>query len=447
MVKKLQVIISICCICLLCLSACSNSDEDITPKVNLSDDLEEVGHVHIIDDADTELIDAYTYLTTGRLEEAVAAFTMAKSSSSTPNFMLEAGIGKVFFEMGDYISAQQAFEAAFAIDQNRDDVLYYLGEAYTRTDDYTNSTNVYLMLYERNPNDDIVFDKLQNSMRRNRDYNGLLLLYEKLIESADAEDEATVNTSAGKLIEAALLKQDHSLIKSLITRFQDIDAGPAMELGYSAYLLLMQGEAEAVQELLFDHANNKAMNIPYSIYFGHFNDYGEYEGSGILIGNDRLYFGGFSNNNPNGIGTGFNASTKEWDGHVMRMTQNETRRIEADWKDGAPEGNVLIIDEYFRYEGDVLYHYWKGVMTITIVDGLAQGEVWNEEHYEDVGRRQRPTVTYIKHVMEGGRSVPFEVATGRETVVTAYKAWFDNPEANARSTRETRCFCNFVINW
>jgi hypothetical protein len=237
------------------------------------------------------------------------------------------------------------------------------------------------------------------------------------------------------------------LIESLITRFKDFDTGPAMELGYKAYLLLMQGETDAVQELLFSQTNKNAMNIPYSIYFGQFNDYGEYEGSGILIGNNRLYFGGFRNNAPNGTGTGYNASAREWDGPVMRMTQNETRRIEADWRDGAPEGNILITDEYFRYEGDVLYHYWKGVMTITIVDGLAQGEVWNEEHYEDIGRGRRPTVTYIKHVMEDGRPVPFEVATGRGTVVTAYKAWFDDPEGNAVTTRETRCFCNFVINW
>ena len=443
MKKRLVLLIVTCCICLFGFTACYSSDIDELPEQVL---IIEIAYL-TADDVDTALVEAFTLFSAGYYEDAVTAFNDAKSHFGVPNVILEIGLGKALFNMADYEGAKQAFEAARDIDPDREDVLHYLGEIYLRTGDYANAAKMYLYIFRKNHDNDIIFGKLEQSMRRIQDYDGLLLIYEELIESADTDDEVTVNVAAGKLIEAALLIQDYDLVESLIERFYDLDIAPAMKLGFEAYLILLQDDMEAIEELLFDHANHEVMNIPYSVYFGQFNEFGEYDGPGISIGSNRLYFGEFISGNQHGAGTGFTASTRVWEGHVMQMTQNETRLIEADWIYGAPEGNVIITREYFRYEGDALFHYWRGVKNITIVSGLAQGEVWEEEHYENIGRQQRPTVTYIKHFMEDGRSVPFEVTTGRGRVDMAYKAWFDNPERRATSTRETKCFCNFVIDW
>ena len=442
-VKFISAQLLICCICLFGFTACSSSDVDEFPEQALINEIEYL----TADDVDTALVEAFTLFSAGYYEDAVTAFNNAKSHFDVPNIMLEIGLGKAYFYLADYERAKQAFEAALAIDPDRDDVLRYLGEVYLRTGDYANAAMMYLYIFRKNRDDDIIFGKLEQSLRRIQDYDGLLLIYEELIESADTDDEVTVNVAAGKLIEVALLRQDYDLIESLIERFNDFDIAPAMELGFEAYLLLLQDDIEAIEELLFDHANNEVINTPYSVYFGQFNEFGEYEGLGITIGSNRVYFGEFKSGDHNGVGKGFTASTRVWYGQVIQLTQNETRLIEADWKEGAPEGNVIIISEYFRYEGDALFHYWRGVKHITIVNGLAQGELWEEEHYENIGRQQRPVVTYIKHFMEDGRSVPFEVTTGRGLAVMAYKAWFENPQRRATSTREARCFCNFVIDW
>jgi tetratricopeptide (TPR) repeat protein len=454
-IKRIMLVLAASCIC-LCMAACSRSDNNDN---NDNDTKIEEIIVYEVDelsaeDLDTALADAFTFLTAGRFEDAVTFFNDAKTRLDAPNIALEIGLGRASFMMEDYSGAQKAFEAALKIDPTREDIQRYLGEAFLLAGDYADSAIVFRNLFDRNPDDISNFSRLEQSLRSGKDYNGLILLYEERIESADEDDEGfdlLVNTIAVNLIEAAQLIQDYDLLNSLVDRFSDFYIGPAAELGLNALKLLNSGDIDDVRDLLFNQENAEILDIPNHIYFGSFNEYGEYEGEGFTIGASRIYFGEFAANKPNGTGTGYITNSGEWDNDGTMIRYVNTRIIEANWQDGFPGGNIIEVSENFSQtlEG-VMQNYRKTTTTLTMVNGLAQGEHWQETEYRwynRAGRQQGRRVDFVKHVLEDGEPIPFEV-TRRGRTVMAYEAWYNNPDGNTTYVNENECaFCNFDVIW
>ena len=437
MKKSLKQIILLSCITvtLFCLSACSNSTPDVSIK-----------------ESSGILVDAFANLTEGKFENAATAFADFKAKDNTPNLAVEIGMGKAYFGTGDYSNAEKAFEAAYNIDSERADIIHYLGEAQMQTGNYSAAVDTFSLLLGIEPDNKTVLSKLEQSLRKNKDYLGLYKFFEDRVSSA-ADNETEKDYYSSKLVEAVQLTKNDDLIRSTLARFDDTPLGYALDVGYRAYTLLLSGDEESMKKLLFDVDNIEALMQSagrFGCYFGEYNDFGEYNGKGIMIfGSDnrnsvcQIYYGEFINGVPNGTGIGYSGYIYEWNADGKTRLQKSNDFFEADWKDGIPEGNVIRTDEYITYLEGVLEYTSKNVETAFYENRLAQGEVWCAHYYDNPSNDYGSSVSYTKHFALDGEPVPFEVIFNGKTVM-AYEAQYNETKDRVNWVDEEACtWCKF----
>jgi len=436
----------------------SNDDKAAVTDEGVSDDFadenEELTELPASGEENALLVAAFTYLTAGQFTEAINSFSLAKTQIDSPNIFLEIGLGRAYFGNEDYTGAQEAFGAAVKIDPGRTDIQRYLGESELLAGSYGQSAETFRLLLQKEPDDKTLFGKLELSLRRNKDYEELFLLFEERLEALENDDENgadvdgganesdAVDYYAGKLLETAVLLEDDDLIASVIDRFSENEEKSVMRLAYDAYQLLLSGEEDAAKELLFDLENIEALvSWSGSIYLGDYNDYGEYEGTGFSIKNGTVHFGEFKSGNPNGPGTEFFGQIYEWEDGGNAMLQRAGYFIESDWVLGIPDGDVVETIDWVTFSGSTRQNSGKVITTAFYSNGMAQGEVWREERQTYRGRNY---VYYTKHVVEDGFPVPFEVTVNRRTV-TVYEAQ-GTSKNSFRWTRENECNCIFIYD-
>ena len=454
MKKLLVLILAIFALFIMCLSACSSADADndkVDSKKQGAEEVEEITELPSSGDDSAFLVTAYTYLTEGRFDEAIDAFSTAKNQIDAPNILLEIGLGKALFNKEDYEGAQMAFEAAVKLDPGRIDIQRYLGETQMLTGNYEQSSETFRLVLKNEPDDKAIFGKLEKSLRRSNQYEELFQLFEEYLESAieadqekeeEDDDISEVGFYAGKLLEAAFLMGDESLTLSVIERFSDDEFGSLMELGYTAYQSIKSGDEETAKELLFDFDNIQTENYwSGNLYFGEFNDYGEYEGTGFTISYNSVHIGDFKEYVPNGFGISFSGYLYEWDDDGTAMFQKSSNFIESNWVDGIPDGDVVSTDEWATYNGDTLQYSGKSITTAFYSDGMAQGEVWRESQST---YRRRTYTSYTKHVVEDGIPVPFEASIRRRGTTMVYEAFGDSRD-RFNWAYEEECNCEFIF--
>ena len=422
---------------ILCLSACSSSVPDVQ-----------------INEKSSVLVDAFASLTEGDFENAVAEFTNYKSLDSKPNLAVEIGIGKAYFGVGDFANAEIAFESANGIASDKADIIHYLGEAQMKTGHYPAAVETFSLLLEIEPENKTALSKLEQALRSSKDYNGLYTFFENRISAATG-DGTEKEYYESKLIEAVQLTKDDDLIGSVLGRFGDLPLGYALDVGFEAFAFLISGDEESMRELLFDIDTIEALTESagrYGCYFGDFNDFGEYSGMGIMIfGSDdrntisQVYFGEFAHGEPNGAGIGYRGTINEWENNGEKRLQKSNRYIEGEWREGIPEGNVTITNEYVTYLEGVLEHASKAIDTGFYVNRLAQGEYWTANYYDNPNDIYGPSVSYRKHFVVDGRPVPFEISfDGR--MVMAYEAHYDETKDRVYWVNEEACtWCSFGL--
>jgi len=376
----------------------------------------------------------------------------AEADDNKPNLAVEIGMGKAYFGAGDYSNAEKAFEAAYNIDSDRADIIHYLGEAQMQTGNYSAAVETFRLLVEKEPNNKTAWSKLEQSLRKNKDYMGLFRFFEDRIISA-AGNEIEEDYFSSKLIEAVQLTKDDDLIRSTFERFNDTPLGYALDVGYRAYTLFLSDDEESMKALLFDVDNIDALVESagrFGCYFGEDKEYGEPPGKGIMIfGSDnrnsvvQIYFGEFKNGEPNGTGIGYWGYVNEWDVDGKTRLQKSNTFLESDWKDGIPEGNVIKISDNITYVDGNLEYANKNIETGFYINRLAQGEVWTESHYNNPNNTYGSNVSYRKHFVVDGAPVPFEVRIGGRTVM-AYEAHYGNTKNQVNRVNEEACtWCSF----
>jgi len=402
------------------------------------------------------LLDAFEKLTEGRFDEAIAAFSACKEQPGEAGIAIGIGMGKAYFGAGDYQNAVEAFETAYSIDPERNDIIHYIGEAQMRAGDFDASAETFKLLMGNHPNDKAAKGKLEQALRKNKDYSGLHRFYEDRLEEAGGQNSPETNYYSGKLMEAAQLSKDGSLIHSTMERLNALPLGFALETGYKAYGMFVSGEEDAAKALMFDAGNIDALLEAAGengCYFGEFSDAGEYRGKGLIIYGSksvnavcRVYIGEFSGNRPNGEGTGYSGHAGEYtDLEGGKVAFENGTYIEAAWKDGAPDGRVVMIDEYSEHSGGVALYSRKTVETAEYKNRLAQGEVWSETRYRDHEGAQEDSVTITKHVAKNGRPAPFEANIGGRTVM-AYEARYVEAAGDPYEANEEECRkCMFAL--
>ena len=428
------------------MCACSKSD---TANVIFGDDTN--NNVYSI-----ELIEAYEKLTEGKFDEAIEVFSGCKEQAGEPNIAIEIGLGKAYFGAGDYQNAIKTFETACIIDPESYDLPHYLGEAQMMAGDYSASAVTFRLLLGKDPGNKIVIEKIELALRKNKDYAGLYRLYEEIIEGDYEYTNFQIGYYVGKLIEAAQLSKDRSLIISAIEKLKDTPRGYALEVGFKAYEMFISGDEEAARAVIFDADIVEALLESAgrsNCYFGDFSDTGEYEGKGLIIFSSsdisavcQIYYGEFSGNKPNGAGIGYKGSAGEFvalEGGSVVFKDNTY--IEAVWKNGVPDGDVVKTSEYFEYSDDVLQYSRKTIETATYKNRLAQGEVLSENHYYNQNNTQDDNVTIIKHVVTNSRPAPFEVTIDGDTV-KVYEAHYRDLTSEPFEINEEECQnCIFIF--
>lgn len=420
---------------LLVFSACSNSTDDV--KIN---------------ETSLVLVEAFSSLTEGNFENAIAAFTVFKAQENTLNLAVEIGLGKAYFGTGNYASAEKAFELAHSIDPGKADVVHYLGEAQMQTGNYSAAVETFGLLLGIEPDNKNAMSKLEQSLRKNKDYMGLYQFFEDRISSV-VDNETEKDYYSSKLIDAVKLTKDDDLIRSTFERFNDAPIGHALDIGYRAYALFLSGDEESMKMLLFDIDGIEALIESagrFGCYFGEYNDYGDYHGKGIIIfGSEnrnaicQIYFGEFVNGEPNGTGLGYSGYINEWEDNGKTRLQKSRNFYEGEWKNGIPEGNLAITNEYTTYSEGVLEYTGKNIATAFYANRLAQGEVWTEYHHSNPNDTYGPSVSYTKHFVVDGKPVPFEVTVDGRTVM-AYEAHYGETKDRANWANEEECsWCNF----
>jgi len=407
------------------------------------------------------LIDAYQKLTEGRFNEAIEIFSVYRehidnaidnvedNAKNSGNIVLEIGMGKAYFGAGDYMNAVKSFRAAYSIDAGRGDVIHYLGEAQMRSGAYSDSVETFKILLGRDPDNAMVLGKLEQALRKNRDFAGLYLLFLDRLESVDAGNIINKNYCLKVLLEAAQLMKDKDLILQTVGKFKNTPREFAVETGFEAYELFISGNEEAASATIFDARNIDALVESAGrdgLYFGEYDDSGQYHGKGLIIfGSDnrssvcRIYYGGFSRNKPNGAGTGYSGYFQEFrNGAGNSIVNKENNYIESDWIDGVPDGIVVKTYEYLEYSDDVLQYSGKIIETATYADAMAQGEVWSENRENTSGALNKTGISYTKHVVADGQPVPFEVTVRGKTVM-AYEAYYKDPKGVAFDARTEEC--------
>jgi len=423
---------------LICLSACSKP----APEVE-------------INEASMILIDAFANLTEGNYAEALSAFSGCEDNLESQKLVIEIGKGKAYFGIGDYQSAEDAFKIACGIDQDRIDLMQYLGEAQMQAGNYSAAVETFERLLEREHDNITALNKLEQSLRKSNDFNGLYKFFEARMTAISDGDMYEQNYYSGKLLEAARLTKDEGLILSTIDRLKDTPQGYAIKMGYEAYKLFSSGDEDGAKALLF---NAETINSliesagKTGCYFGEISDSGNYQGRGLIIfgsdnrsSNYQIYMGEFADDKPNGAGTGYQGYASEYDDNDGKpMLQYGNNCVEADWTNGTPAGYVIKTNEYKTYSEGVFQWSNKNIETAVYTDGLAQGEVWSEHYYDNPNYEYGTSTSFTKHMVVDGIPVPFEVTVYGETFM-AYEAYYGDSKTNApQYAQEEPCaYCDF----
>ena len=410
---------------LLTLSACSQSVSSVSEQSAL-------------------LVDAYAKLTDGQFEEAIGIFSAYKQQFSKPDIAVEIGIGKAYFGVGDYANAEEAFATACGIDPDRADLIHYLGEAQMNTGDYEAAAETFQKLIDLEPANQSAIGKLEQSLRKDRDYFGLYKYYEDRINSAD--DKTKLDYYSIRLVEAAQLANDDDLVVAAIERLKDEKQYYALSTAIKAYRLLEAGDEEAAKNLLFDVDNIDALMESAGKNSICFVDTGntEYEskGRGVLISGSGniafcpVYIGEISDNKPHGAGVGYEGYINEWENDGRQYTGKTNTYFNTDWKEGVPEGPFTRTYEYSTYQAGKLQYSEKTIFTATYINKLAQGEVWTEYHFQY--STSHTETTFTKHFAKDGLPVPFEVNRNGRTVM-AYEAHYENSKNNTPTVNTEPC--------
>lgn len=408
-----------------------------------------------ISDSSILLMEAYVSLTDGKFEEAIDEFSAYKEKFKSPNLTLEIGMGKAYFGIGDYGNAEIAFERAYKIDATRSDVIHYLGEAQMQTENYKASVETFKKLLEKEPDNQTALSKLERSLIKNKDYYELYKFYEDRIKSIN--DKTKLDYYSYRLIEAAQMTNDDSLLLSAIEKYKDTEQFYAMDVAYKAYKLIISGDEEAAKTLLFDiEIINDLMDSTGQNSFCFVNvdnPTNNYQGRGLMMmgsGNStacKIYVGEFFENKPQGEGIGYSGYISEWESEGKKYLQKSNTYIDAEWKEGHTEGFVTRTDEYTTYQEGNLQYSNKEIVTANYENGLAQGEVWTESHYQNYESGSNYSgVSFIKHFAVDGIPVPFEVIEyGRR--IMAYEAYYGDSKNNSpyADTEDCSRWCQFIL--
>lgn len=441
--KSLLFILVLFCALSLAIAACSSPDDE---------DYDEYNEETVADESSMLMIEAYAFLTAGQFADAIETFYAYTAQGGEQVLLRNIGLGKAYFGIGDYISSIAAFETAVRNEPDRTDILHYLGEAQMRAGLYSDSTETFRRLTEKYTDNQLVFYKLEQSLISDQNHMGLHRFYEERIEFYGIDDEDAV-TYAVRMFKTALLMHDEDLIASALEKFRGTSTGTAFELGYRIYQSVMSGDDEAVNTLVRDLDNVIALRETFAwdgLYIGEYDEYGKYEGRGFIVfahGTvpriSQFYFGEFLNGKPNGIGLGISGGTRDLGAGT---TETSFNIIESNWIDGIPDGDVVITNNNVTYnEGEVEWVHTT-ITTAFYANGMAQGEVWTRELWYSDGNEN---ISYIKHLVEDGIPIPFEVrgrqGTRRHTV---YKARFDAPDSSRRANaiQTDPCDCVFIFD-
>jgi len=407
------------------------------------------------------LIDAYQKLTEGKFNEAIEIFSNYReqtgnanddpkdNANNSGNLVLEIGLGKAYFGAGDYPNAVKSFLAACDIAPERDDIINYLGEAQMQAGAFSDSVESYKLLLGRDSDSITVFGKLEQALRKNRDYAGLYQLLTDRLESMDEGSSPEKSRCLRMLLETAQLTKDNALILLTIERFKDTPQGFAVETGFEAYNAFLSGDEETAKSVIFNANSIEALLKSAGengFYLGQFNDAGQYQGKGLIIfGNNhsnavcQVYYGEFNANKPNGAGLGYSGYMDEFEDQRGKKTVIlENNYIESDWIDGIPDGRVVKTYEYFEYSDEALRYSGKIIETAAYKGAMAQGEVWSGNYEYDPGNMKERNVSYTKHVVADGKPIPFEAAV-RGKKGSAYEAYYKDPAKEAFEASGEEC--------
>ena len=403
------------------------------------------------------LIDAYEKLTEGKFDEAIEILSSIKYQASEGHIAIEIGMGKAHLGTGDYQNAIIAFKAALSIEPEYNDIFQYLGEAQMLMGDYSAAIETLRLLLEKDPGDIAAIRKLEQALRTKIDYAGLYQFYADRFEAAHRNNSSEMDYYSGKLIEAAQLSKDGGMLLSAIEKLKDTPQGFALEIGFKAYEMLVSGDDDAAKAILFDAENTDTLKESAGrggCYFGEYNDIGEYQGRGLIIYGSNsvdavchIYYGEFSGNKPNGQGTGYTGRVGEYVSlNGESITYKNDIRIEANWKDGIPEGAVVKTDEYFEYSDNILVYSRKTIETAIYKNRLAQGEIWAVNNYYNQNNTQEDNVTIIKHVASDSHPVQFEETVGGSAVMV-FEARYKDADSEAYDIKEDECQnCRFIVS-